>query len=117
MKKNIYIIIFVLTLVLGAFLRFYQLGATPHSLDWDEVSWGYNAYSILKTGHDEYGSFMPLSFKAFGDYKQPVYVYLTTVPIQLFGLTPFAVRFTSAFFGFLTIPFVFLLLYELFEKE
>lgn len=115
--KKIYILAFLFVLVLGFILRFYDLGKTPDSLNWDEVSWGYNAYSILKTGHDEYGTFMPLSFKAFGDYKQPVYVYLTSLSEGLFGLSAFAVRFPSAALGFLTIPFVWLLVSELFHKN
>lgn len=115
--KKLYISLFIATLVVGIFLRFYRLGGIPDSLNWDEVSWGYNAYSILKTGHDEHGAFMPLSFKAFGDYKQPVYVYLTSLSVGLFGLNPFSVRFSSAFLGVLTIPFVWLLVFELFKKE
>lgn len=109
------ILIFLLIFVLGVFLRFYKLGSVPDSLNWDEVSWGYNSYSILKTGHDEYGKFLPLSFKAFGDYKQPVYVYAGAISVKFFGLNSFAVRFPSAFFGSLTIISVFLLTYELFQ--
>jgi 4-amino-4-deoxy-L-arabinose transferase-like glycosyltransferase len=93
------------------------LGKVPNSLDWDEVSWGYNAYSILHTGRDEYGAFLPLSFKAFGDYKQPVYVYADVIPVKLFGLNAFSVRFPNALLGTLSIIFVFLLVYELFRKR
>ncbi len=117
MSKKFFIIFFIVLLVLGISLRFYQLGQVPNSLNWDEVSWGYSAYSIVETGRDEYGNVYPLSFRAFGDYKQPVYVYLTTLPISLFDLTPFAVRFPSAFFGSLSIILVFLFTYELFKKE
>ncbi|MDE2588914.1 MAG: glycosyltransferase family 39 protein, partial [Patescibacteria group bacterium] len=117
MKKIILIALFIGIFLLGTGLRFYKLGAVPNSMDWDEVSWGYNAYSVLLTGKDEYGQFLPLSFKAFGDYKQPVYVYSELLPIQLFGLNAFSVRFPSAFFGTLSIPFVFLLVYELFRKK
>lgn len=116
-KKYFVILLIGLSLFLGTFLRFYDLGNTPSSLDWDEVSWGYNAYSILKTGKDEYGSFMPLSFKAFGDFKQPMYVYADVIPIAVFGLNPFSTRFPSAFFGSLSILFVCLLVYELFAKN
>lgn len=115
--KKIYILLFSFIFLVGIFLRFYNLGKIPGSLDWDEASWGYNAYSILHTGRDEYGIKMPLSFKAFGDYKDPVYVYLDSVSIAIFGLNSFAVRFPSAFFGSLSIIFVFLFLYELFYKE
>ncbi len=110
-------IIFIIIFLLGIFLRFYQLGAIPNSLNWDEVSWGYNAYSIIHTGKDEYGSVFPLSFRAFGDYKQPLYVYISTIPIALFDLTPFSARFPSAFFGALSSIFVYLLTYELLLKH
>src|SRR3989344_6270995 len=116
-KNKIYLLLFILILLLGIFLRFYKLGEVPNSLNWDEVSWGYNSYSIISTGRDEHGSFLPTSFKAFGDYKQPVYVYLGTIPIKIFGLSPFSVRFTSALFGSLSIALVFLLSKEIFKKE
>lgn len=97
--KRILLLIFVLALI----LRFYKLGENPPSLYWDEVSLGYNAYSILKTARDEYGSFLPLSIRSFGDYKPPLYTYFTVVPVALFGLNEYSVRFISALFGFLTI--------------
>jgi 4-amino-4-deoxy-L-arabinose transferase-like glycosyltransferase len=115
--KKIYIFLFVFILVIGLIFRFYKLGEVPDSLNWDEVSWGYNAYSILETGKDEYGVAFPLSFQAFGDFKQPVYVYLTSLSIKFFGLNAFAVRLPSALLGSLTMPFVFLLVYSMFYKE
>lgn len=114
--RRIYIVLFITILTIGIVLRLHKLGNIPDSLNWDEVSWGYNAYSILKTGHDEHGAFMPLSFKAFGDFKQPVYVYLSSISIWLFGLSAYAVRFPSAFLGILTVPFVWLLVFELFKN-
>jgi len=117
MKKILTIVLFITIFLLGTSLRFYKLGDIPNSLDWDEASWGYNAFSILATGKDEYGSAYPLSFKAFGDYKQPVYVYAEILPMELFGVNAFSVRFPSAFFGSFTVPFVFLLVYELFRKK
>lgn len=106
----------LLSVVLIAFvLRFWDLGKTPPSLYWDEVSQGYNAYSVLKTGFDEHHEFFPLArFQAFGDYKAPVYIYLDVIPIAVFGTTEFAVRFPSAFFGTLTVLISYLLARELF---
>jgi 4-amino-4-deoxy-L-arabinose transferase-like glycosyltransferase len=109
-------VVLIIIVIIGFILRFYDLGNIPNSLNWDEVSWGYNAYSILKTGRDEHGNFMPLSFKAFGDYKQPTYVYLDVLPIRLFGLNPFAVRFPSALFGALSIIAIYYLANEIFRK-
>ncbi|MCJ7804131.1 glycosyltransferase family 39 protein [Patescibacteria group bacterium] len=104
-------------LLLASFLRFYQLNQNPPSLNWDEISHGYNAYSILKTGADEWGVKWPLIFRAYGDYKLPVYIYLTSLSIGLFGLNDFAVRFPSALVGVLSVLFTYLLVKKLFKKE
>lgn len=109
--------ILLLAIVLIAFaLRFYALGANPVSLNWDETSIGYNAYSILKTGRDEYGNFLPLQFRSFDDYKPPVYVYLTVPSVLLFGLNEFAVRFPAALFGVIAVLVVYYLAKEIFSS-
>ncbi|MBI3984711.1 MAG: glycosyltransferase family 39 protein [Candidatus Levybacteria bacterium] len=115
--KNLYIVFFVLTLVLAFVLRFYALDKVPPGLYQDETAIGYNAYSILKTGKDEYGKSFPLYFKSFGDYKLPVYIYATVPSISVFGLTPFAVRLPSALFGFLTVPVFALFIYQLTKNK
>lgn len=83
--------------------RFYKLNEYPPSLTIDEVSIGYNAYSILKTGRDEWGYFLPTSFKSVGDYKSPVLIYLTVPLIKLLGLNEWAVRLPVAIFSCLSI--------------
>ncbi len=113
MKKILIIFIFLLAFI----LRFWQLGSNPPSLDWDEASLGYNAYSILKTGRDEYGNFLPLSIRSFNDYKPPLYTYLTTIPVAMFGLNEFSTRFISALFGILTIIIAYFLIKELFPNK
>ena len=89
MKKAFLIVIFLLAFT----LRFWQLGQNPPSLDWDEASLGYNAYSLFKTGADEYGNKWPLAIRSFGDYKPPLYTYLTIPSVAIFGLNEFAIRF------------------------
>ena len=84
-------------------LRFYKFGEIPVGFNRDEASIGYTAYSLLKTGKDEYGKSFPLSFKSFGDWKLPLYPYLVTPFIKIFGLSEFAVRLPSALFGVLTV--------------
>ncbi len=113
MKKFILLLI----LLIAFTLRFYKLGSIPRSLDWDEVSNGYNAYSILKTARDEYGSFLPLTSRSFDDFKPPVYMYLTVPSVAVFGLTSFAVRLPSALLGVATIYLVYLLTKRLFKTE
>ncbi len=109
MKKYLILVIFTFTM-LGAFLRLYGLNNNPIGLNVDEVSIGYNAYSILKTGRDEYDKPYPLTFKSLGDFKPPVYIYLTVPSIALFGLNEFSVRFPSAILATLAIPFFYLFL-------
>ena len=108
--KLIYLIV-----ILAAVLRFYNLGQNPPSLDWDETAHGYNAYSILKTGKDEYGYKLPLFFRSFDDYKPPIYTYLVVPSVALFGLNDFAVRFPSAALGTFAVLFAYLMVKELFS--
>lgn len=114
MKEKIFLICII---VLAAVLRFYTLGSNPLSLDWDEASQGYNAYSLLKTGRDEYGNFLPLAIRSFDDYKPPLYTYITVPSVAVFGLTPFAVRLPAAIIGTLCVPVVYFLTKELVEKK
>lgn len=110
-QKTVLLLLFLL--VLGGVLRFTGFTKNPNSLNIDEVSIGYNAYSILKTGKDEYGTFMPLSFKSVGDYKPPILIYMTVPSVALFGLNELGVRFPTALMGTLSILILFLLIYEL----
>jgi len=92
-------LVLILIIILGLFLRVYKISDNPPALNWDEVSHGFNAYSILKTGRDEWGARFPLIFRCFGDYKLPLYIYLTVIPAKLLGLTPLAVRLVSILSG------------------
>ncbi len=110
MKKLLLIII-----GLAFFLRFFKLTEVPPSLYWDEVSLGYNAYSISETLRDEHGEFLPLArFIAFGDFKPPGYIYATVPAVKIFGLNEFAVRFPSALAGTLLVLVAYFLAKELF---
>jgi 4-amino-4-deoxy-L-arabinose transferase-like glycosyltransferase len=109
--------LFILIILLAAFLRLYHLGSNPPSLDWDETAIGYNAYSLLRTGRDEYGKFLPLIFKSFGDYKPGLYIYLAVPSIALFGLNELAVRLPSALLGIASVFFIYQLTMLLFKKK
>ncbi|KKR10908.1 MAG: hypothetical protein UT40_C0043G0001, partial [Candidatus Woesebacteria bacterium GW2011_GWA1_39_21b] len=98
-KKYYLLIILGIAIV----LRLWKLGSIPPSLTSDEASLGYNAYSILKTGRDEYGQFLPIIFKSFGDYKPGLYVYSTVPFVAFFGLNEFSVRLPSAIAGVIAV--------------
>ncbi|MEK7565583.1 MAG: phospholipid carrier-dependent glycosyltransferase [Patescibacteria group bacterium] len=112
-RKIFTVLILASIILLAAFLRLYRLGEISPSLDWDEASLGWNAYSILKTGTDEYGKAWPVSIRSFNDYKPPLYVYAAVPSIAIFGLNEFAVRFPSALAGILTVLLTFFLVKEL----
>lgn len=115
-SRRFFLILFLI-IILGGILRFYNLSGNPISLYWDEVSSTYNAYSIELTGKDEFGKPHPLLFEAFEDYKTPANIYLAAVAVKLFGLNEFSARFTSAFFGTLTIFAVYFLTMEVLRSE
>lgn len=113
---NFKICLFIIVVIAGL-LRFYQLDKVPVSLYWDEVSQGYNAYSILTTGRDEYGKFLPILFRAYDDYKMPLNIYLTALSVKAFGLDEFAVRTPSALLGTLTVLITYFLVVQLLTKS
>lgn len=87
-------------LLLGSiFLRFYKLGSIPQGLNIDEASYGYDAYSLLKTGRDQWGAAWPKVFYSFGDYKPPGLTYLIFLILQFLPLSTLAVRLPSAIAG------------------
>lgn len=89
-------------LVLAFFLRIYKIDSVPSGLSNDEIAIAYNSYSIVETGRDEYGEFMPISFKSHNDFKAPLYIYIAAPFIKFFGNNELAVRLPSIFFGSLT---------------
>ncbi len=112
MKKLILISI----LILASVLRLWQIGHVPISLDWDEASLGYNAYSIMLTGKDEYGKVLPVVLESFGDFKPALYAYLIIPFIPIFGLTEVAVRLPSALIGIIAVLLTYFLTKELFKR-
>ncbi|MEK7169073.1 MAG: glycosyltransferase family 39 protein [Patescibacteria group bacterium] len=111
-------VFFIAIILIAIFLRFFQLGINPPSLTWDEVSWGYNAYALGIEGKDEFGRFLPHDYlESFGDFKPPMYAYLDIIPVVLFGLNEFAVRFPSALFGVLTVALTYFLVKRIFNKS
>lgn len=107
----------ILIVIFGFFLRFIYLDKYPPSLNWDEVSHGYNAFSILETGKDEWGETLPSIFRAYGDYKLPVYIYTSVISVMIFGLNAISVRLPSVLAGTFLIVFSYLIAKEVFYKK
>lgn len=112
-KKPLILFILILIVLLGGYLRLVNLEDNPNGLYVDEASTGYNAWSILLTEKDEYGKDYPYMFRFLGSYTPPVYTYLTSLNIKLFGLSISSIRLLSALSGIAMIIVVFLLVKSL----
>ncbi|HEX8284683.1 MAG TPA: hypothetical protein VF588_15065 [Pyrinomonadaceae bacterium] len=90
-------------LLAAAGLAFYAWGApaNPPGFFIDESSVAYNAHTVSESGRDEHGEAWPLYFRAFGDYKNPTYVYLLAAVFRVTGPSVAAARYLSAVLGVL----------------
>lgn len=104
-------------LALAFLLRIYQVADYPAGFNPDEAGQGYTAYSLLKTGKDEWGQAFPLTPRSYGDYRAPLYTYLTVPSVAIFGLNEFAVRLPAVLLGSAGVLVVYLLVVELFVKQ
>ncbi len=109
--------ILIVIFLLGFVLRVAFLDISPPGFNADEAALGYNAYSLIKTGRDEWGESWPLVFRSFSDYKPGLYVYLAAPFVVSLGLNELAVRFPSILLGAFSIVLIYLLSKELFKKE
>jgi len=107
MQKYKSCILLLIILLVCFLLLSYKIDQVPNAVYHDEATTGVNAYSILKTGKDEYGKTFPLAFRFFGSYTPPLYTYLTVIPISILGLNEFSVRIISVLAGVLMLLVVF----------
>src|SRR5215211_940052 len=104
-------------LVLAALLRLPWLGELPAGLSHDETVKGYDAWSVLHTGRDQYGAWFPLVFRAIGDQREAVLPYLILLSEALLGPTDLAVRLPTALAGIGFVAVLFLLGREMFSTR
>ena len=114
MKLKITLFLIVL---LASVLRLWQLDKYPAGFNADEASIGYNAFSLIQTGKDEYGNSWPFVFKSFGDYKPGLYFYFALPFVATLGLNEWAVRLPSAIFGIGTVLLIYFLAKEIFKSK
>jgi uncharacterized membrane protein len=102
-------LVVILLLLFGVSVRFIRFGQLPPGLYHDEAQNGLDALSILQGDY-------PLYF-AENNGREPLFIYLVALSIDIFGRSPFAVRLPSFFIGFLTLAATYNLAQVLFDRK
>ena len=114
-KKSLILLLLIFCCAL--FVRTFLLDTIPVGFHGDEVNVAYNAWSILETGKDVNGNFLPHVINQWGDYRAVGYYYFTALSFLVFGLSDWAVRFPAAFFGSLSVIFLWLIVDNLYNRQ
>jgi hypothetical protein len=104
-------------IILGTFLRFIYLDRIPKGLLPEEVSSSWDAYSVLKTGRDEWGNLLPLIFRESGAYKLPIVSYAMIPSISILGLNELSSRIPTAAASVIALYLTYLIAFQLFKKR
>src|SRR3989344_6463133 len=111
-----YKIILILILTLAFFLRIVNINNNPPALYGDELTMLLDVNSILNTGYDTTGKFLPLNFTMGGG--RPVgYGYFSIPFVALFGPGALSIRLLSVLSGVGIVVLVYFLGKILFSKQ
>ncbi len=102
--------ILVPLLLLAFFLRVWQLPAIPPGLWYDEAYYSMDAVWLLDGGPWRL-------FFAGNNGREPMFIYLQSLFIWLFGAQPFTSRLIGPLAGTLTIPLIYILARRLSRRE
>ena len=114
MKKYLLLVLIILLFLVT---RLYKIAQIPSSVYWDEASIGYNAFAVATDLKDEWGDTLPLHFRAFGEFKLPVYIYSVAILTKLFGSNEITLRLPAVLYSLGTIIAVYFLAKKITKKE
>lgn len=97
LRRRGWVLVLALILVVAAVFYTANIRTNPPGFYIDESSIAFNAHLIAQTGKDEHGESFPLFFRAFGEYKNPIYIYLLAVVYRITGPSIPAARLLSGF--------------------
>ena len=110
-------VLLIFVLLIAIVVRVWGIDKYPIGFTQDEAALGYDAYSLLTTGKDQWGNNWPLILRSFGDYKLPLYSYLAIPTIFIFGLNEFAVRLPTAMIGVFAVVATYLMISEITKNK
>lgn len=111
-----FLLIYLCCIAVALAIRLPYFSQIPEGLNRDEAALGYNAYSLLKIGKDEFGQPWPIKITSFGDQKLPGYVYALIPFIAAFDITTTTIRLPSFLSGLVVIAAVGVLAVQLGSK-
>src|SRR5262245_25764828 len=97
-EKPVCVIVFILAVIVAVWLRFDQIGLKPFHHDE-----GVMSHFLLNLANNGEYIYNP------ENYHGPTLYYFALAPLRVFGVNDFALRFTPALFGVLTVLMVWLL--------
>ena len=103
MKKSAILLLLILIILIGSFLRLYRLTEIPAGLMQDEAGGGYDAYALIQTGKDHHGVKLPVTFQAFNDWVSHSYTYQLIPFVTTFGLSVFSIRLSVVALSLVTV--------------
>jgi hypothetical protein len=101
-KRFIIGTIMIMILCISIYVKIVQSNLLP--LNEDEIAQGYNTYSVLLTGRDEFGN-LPIRYLSFGENKLPLTGLLSLPAIGIGGLQKWTIRLPLWIIGVIT-PFI-----------
>lgn len=111
---NNWLLIFII--LFGFFLRIFNIENNPPALYGDELTMVYDSFSLFKTGHDQTGSALPLTF-SMGAGRPAGYVYASIPFVAIFGPNALGVRLLSVISGIGVLVIMYFLVSELFNRR
>lgn len=102
----------IIILASAVFFFFPFLGSV-HLFDWDEINFAESAREMILTGNY---TRVQVNFNPFWE-KPPLFFWLQSISMHLFGINEYAARFPNAVFGVITLLTFFLIGKKLYNEK
>jgi 4-amino-4-deoxy-L-arabinose transferase-like glycosyltransferase len=103
----------IILIIIVAVIFFIPFLGRVHLFDWDEVNFAECSREMIKM--DDY-SRVYINFKPFWE-KPPMFFWMQSTAMKIFGVTEFAARFPNAICGLITLIVVFICGNRIYDKK
>lgn len=98
-------IIIISLFVTGVLLHLFKISDIPFGINVDEMGMGYDAYCLSDFGTDRYGNTYPVYLTNFGGGQSPLYAYICSLFVKMFGLSVITIRLPGILFYLIALVF------------